>query len=126
MGSPLAGLERDPGQVEQAQHVQVVALVGHGEADQVEVGQRPLGFEREGPAAAAAELIDVHGVGEEHPLAHDVGDLVQMPVDRLESEVRHPHGVRVRIDERDRDATAPVLADRALLGREQGLGLSLQ
>src|SRR5207247_6508978 len=69
---------------------------------------------------------DVLGIGEEEPLAHDVGKRVQMAVDRLEAEVRHPDGVGVRVDEGDRDLPTPVLAHGALLVGEESLELLLE
>ena len=113
--------------VEQPQHVDVVALVGDREADEVEVRRAGRSDSRlNGGVPVRAELLDVLGIGQEHPLAHHVGQQVEVRVDRLEAEVRHAHRVGVRVDQGDRDAAPPVLADRSLLARHPLLNFLLQ
>ena len=51
--------------------------------------------------------------GQEHALAHDVLQLVEEPVDRLEAQVGHSDEVRVRERERDAEAAAVRFADVA-------------
>jgi hypothetical protein len=111
--------QRDAGHVQQPQDVDVVPLVRHREADHLEVGQRPLGLERQRRRRSPSHLVEVGRIGEEDALADHVAQRVQVAVDRLEAEVGHADGVGVRVDERDRDAAAPVLADRPLLLGQQ-------
>ena len=59
----------------------------------------------------ALVLREVLRVGQEHALADDVGERVQVAVDRLEAEVGHAHRVGVRVDQGERDAAPPVLAE---------------
>ena len=110
---------RDTRLAQQAQHIDVVALIGDGEPDDVEVGERSPRLERRGDRFGASALRLVCVVGKEDALADDVGALVEVPVDRLEPEVGHSDGVGVRIDEGYGDLAAPVLADRALFVGEQ-------
>jgi hypothetical protein len=119
VGRPLGRAQSEAAQREQAQDVDVVALVGDREADHVEVGERPLRLQRERRALRALHLDDVGGVRQEHALADHVGQRVEVPVDRLEAQVRHPHRVGVGVHECHGDLAAPVLADRALLSGEQ-------
>src|SRR2546422_5803977 len=74
----------------------------------------------------ALELLDVRGIGEEHPLTHHVGKRVQVAIDRLEAEVRHPDGVGVRVDEGEGDLPSPVLANGALLLGQEALEFLLE
>src|SRR5262249_21199678 len=103
----------------------VVPLVRDREPDQVELGEGALGLERERAAAYPLILRKVLGIGQEHSLADNVGEGVQMSVDGLEPEVRHPDGVGVRIDESERDAATPVLPDGARLLSEEAIGFRL-
>ena len=102
--------------------VDVVALVGHREADEVEVGQRALGLEREGRGAGPPRTRRYPPGSGRNTRSHTTsGQRVQMRVDGLKAEVRHADGVGIGIDEGDRDASAPVLADDALFARDEGL-----
>ncbi len=121
VGTPEGGAARDPRLVQEAHHVDVVALVGDREPDEVEVRQRTPGLERQRHGPGPRALRQVLVVRDEHALAHDVGALVQVPVDRLEAEVRHPDGVGVGVDQGHGDLAAPVLADGALFVVEEGL-----
>ena len=117
----VLGPQRDAGALEKAKGVDVVSLVGDREADEVEVRQRPLGLQREGLGAGPPVLGEVPGIGQEHALAHHVRERVQVAVDGLEAEVRHPHGVGVRVDQGERDTAPPVLPDGAGLLREKAV-----
>jgi len=71
-----------------------------------------------GTAPSASSSPNVFGIGQEDRSPHHVGERVQVAVDRLKAEVRHPDGIRVRVDEGEGDLPSPVLADGApLLGR---------
>jgi hypothetical protein len=54
----------------------------------------------------------------ERALADEVGVGVEQRVNGLQPEVRHPDVIGVRVDDRDRDAAAPVLDDVAALAAE--------
>ena len=125
-GPAIRGPRGDTRHAEEAQHVDVVALVRDGEADDVEVPERAQGLEREGLGAGARVLVGVLGIGEEDALADGVRQRVQVLVDRLEAQVGHAHGIGVGIHEGDRDAAAPVLADRTLFTCDEGLGFLLE
>ncbi len=125
-GPAIGGPQREPRHPQHPDHVDVVALVGHREADQVEVGQRPVGLEREGRGPGAAVLVHVLGIREEDALADHVRERVEVAVDGLEAQVRHADRVGVRIDQRDGHAPAPVLADDALFRGDQLLSLLLE
>ena len=115
----VAGAQRDLRQIEQAQDVDVVALIGDREADHLEIGQRALRLERQRRRRCPPHLLEVRGFGHEHALADHVGQRIEMAIDRLEAEVRHPDSVGIGIDERDRDAAAPVAVHGPLLGGQQ-------
>jgi len=76
--APVRGAQRDPRELEQAQDVDVVALVGHREADQLEIGERALRFQRLRRRRGPPHFLEVGGLGQEHALAHDVGQLVEV------------------------------------------------
>ena len=123
-----AGLrpERDSRRPEEAHRVDVVPFVRDREPDQVEVGERTLGLEREGAGAGPLVLRDVLRVRQEHPLADDAGQLVQVAIDRLEPQVGHPDRVGVGVDESERDPAPPVLPDGAGFLREQPVSFFLE
>ena len=50
---------------------------------------------------------------QEHALAHDVGLVVEQPVDRLEAEVRHPDEIGVRERQGDAQPVGVRLTDVA-------------
>ena len=74
-GMPGAAVGRargNSGHLQQADHVDVVALVGHREADQVEFAEGPERLERERRGLRAQLLVQVLRVGKEHALADHV------------------------------------------------------
>ena len=87
----------------------------------MKVGQRPERLERERLRLCAAHLVQIGRLGHEHALADDVGHRVQVAVDGLETEIRHPDRVGVGIDEGDGDLAAPILDHGSLLFGEQSL-----
>ena len=87
VGRPVRRPERDAGHAEQPERIDEVAFVGDREAHEVEVGEGAARLEGERRGPRAAVLLEVGGVREEDTLAHDVRDLVQVPVDCLEPEV---------------------------------------
>ena len=56
---------------------------------------------------------------QEHALAHDVGLIVEEPVDRLEAQIRHPDEVRVRKREGDAQPIVVRLLHVAALTRQE-------
>jgi hypothetical protein len=125
-GSAVGRARGNPGHPEETDDVQVVTLVGHGEADQVELTEGPEGLERERRGLRAQLLVEVFGVGKEHALADHVRQGVEMGVDGLEAQIGHAHRVGIGIDERDGEPPAAILAAGSLLGREERLSFSLQ
>src|SRR6266508_5423797 len=123
----MASMKGDTGSgFEEAQNVDVVSLVGDGEPDQVEVAERAQRLERKRLGAGTRVLVGILGVGEEDALADGLGQGVQVLVDRLEAQVGHAHRVGIGIDQRNRNAAAPILADDALFRGDETLGFPLQ
>jgi hypothetical protein len=100
--------QRDAGQAEHVEDVQVVVLERHREGHHVELAQRGAAVQAGERRAGALELGAVHVVGEERALADDVRLRVQELVDTLEAEVGHPHEVEVRPAQRDPERAPPV------------------
>ena len=73
LGRRSAARSGQPGHPQEPGDVDVVALVGDREADEIEVRQGALRLERERRRARSRVLVDILGVGKEHPLAHGVG-----------------------------------------------------
>ena len=110
-GPAVPGTERDAGQAEDLEDVEVVVLEGDREGHRVEIPERRVGLEaREGPAGAL-ELGLLGVVRQEGPLAGHVGHPAEHPVDALEAQVRHPDEVQVRVHDghppRARERHAP-------------------
>src|SRR5438034_3893565 len=97
----LPTAERDTGQTEAVEDVQVVALEGDRERHHVEVADGAVlleGSQRARPRGAVA-------VGQEGAVAGDARILGQEPEHGLEAEVRHRDRIRVRVDEAYRQRT---------------------
>src|SRR5207248_10170902 len=102
----LLGPERQAGEIEHLEHVQVVELERDGEADDVELGDRALALPGEERHPRAAELLLVERIGKEDPLADGIVALVEEAVDQLVAEVGHPQPVDVRKGEGETKAPA--------------------
>ncbi len=125
-GTTVRRPRREPRHAEEPHGVDVVALVGHGEADQVEIGERTLRLQREGSGSGPPVLVDVFRVGKEHALAEHLGQSVQMLVDGLKAQVRHADGVRIGIDEGDAHPSAPFFAHDTFFAGNEGLRFLLE
>ncbi len=121
LGLPVDRAGRQAGHAKQPHRIDVIAFVGHREADQIEVLEGALRFQREGRRLGPRVLVEVLGIGEEHALADDVRQRVQVVVDGLKSQVGHADGVGIGIDEGHRYAPSPVLAHHAFLAGDEGL-----
>ena len=107
---------RDAGGLQGPDHVVVVDLVGERVGDDGEVGQRALGFDRDrSERAVVAALVGGRRVVE-RAFADHIGACVEQRVDRLQAEIRHAEVVGVGVDEREREATAPVFGHGAGFG----------
>ncbi len=111
--------QRDAGEAQHLQHVQVVVLERDREGDRVELPQRRPGLEARERAAGPLELGLVLVVGQEGALADDVRGPVEQPVDGLEPQVRHPDEVEVGPDERhpERARAGHVLEEHLRLAK---------
>ena len=100
----------------QAQHgddVGVVPFEGDGEGEHVEVADGGVGLDGPERLARGDLRRQFLAAREEYALAHDIVQLVEEPVDRLEAQVGHSDEVRVRERERDAKAAAVRFADVA-------------
>ena len=101
-----------PARSRMLEDVPVVLLEGERERHHVEVAQRPARLDR--PRLPAV-------LRQEGPLAGRARIGVEEAVDGVQAEVGHPEPVGVRVHERDAQAAAGLLADRAALaGRLEG------
>jgi hypothetical protein len=100
-GATVARAQRDAGEAQDLQNVQVVVLEGDGEGHGIEVPERRVRLEARERTAGALELRLFGVVGEKRPLAGDVREPVEHPVHALEPEVRHPDVVEVGVHEGD-------------------------
>ena len=99
---------RDPGLLERAQDVDDVHLPGERPRQEAEIGKRRPALEGHRGLPLLVE----------EPLAHDIGNPVEEPVDPLEAQVRHPDLVGVREPEgQPVGAEAVRLLGEALAGR---------
>ena len=108
----------NPGEVQDTDEVHFVGLEGDRKRQDVEVAHGRLRLEREKRGARAAIFVELVRVGQEHALAHDVGNLVPELVDRLEADIRHSNVVAVRVGECYAELAAMRLDDGADLGRQ--------
>ena len=93
-------------------YVEIVQLVGYGEGEDIEVGERALRFQADGrfyfepfrfPEDALTDYVIV---------------VIEEAVDGLEAQVGHPQVVGIGIDEGDVYLPAPVLVDSTPLSFE--------
>ena len=84
---PLLGAQRQPGQSQQGEDVGVVPLERDGEREDVEVVDRRLRLDRDNARAGLEEGVQLLLGWQEHALAHDVGLIVEEPVNRLEAQI---------------------------------------
>ncbi len=118
----LLGVDRQPGPPQQRDDVGVVPLERDRERHHVEVGDGRLRFERDEPGATRLELGQGRLRRQEEPLADDVVEIVEQPVDGLEAEVRHPDVVAVRERQGHPEPAGVRLDDVADLARQGGAG----
>ena len=108
--------ERNTGQTETVEDVQVIALERDRERHHVEVADGAVlleGPQRTRPRGALA-------VGQEGPVTGDARILGQEPEHGLEAEVRHPDRIRVRVDQTHRQRTARARSEEPALRGQAG------
>ena len=100
-----------PGEPENGGEVQVIALEGDGEGDQIEAGERALRFQGEERPAGALQLVELVTLRQEGPVTDHLGVRVHHGVDRLEPEVAHGRVVAVGVHQAAGEpaAAAPLL-----------------
>ena len=98
---PVGREERDAGQVERRQDVGVELLVGQGEAEHVELGQRVARLERVERQALALHRVEHVDPRRVRAFGEHVGLLIDDVVEDREAEVGHAEVVDVGEDERD-------------------------
>ena len=119
-GPAVRGPQRDAGQAQHAQDVDVVVLEGDRERHHVEAGageSRVSTVARGCPVRSSSSAST--SSGRKARSQRTSGVRVQHLVDAVEAEVRHPDVVEVRVAERD--AEGPLGRD----GRERHLGLEV-
>ena len=118
-GAPLRGVERQPGQAQEADEVGVVPFERDREREHVEVPHRRAGLHGCQGTRALERRRQLAPPGQEHALAHDVVQAVEQPVDGLEAQVGHPDPIGVRERERDAQPAGVRLAHVADFTREE-------
>ncbi len=115
---PRLGADRDAGEPQHGDDVGVVPFEGDGEGEHVEIAHRKGGLDGAERRPGRELRREIVAARQEHALAHDIIQLVEEPVDRLEAQVGHSDEVRVRERERDAEAAAVRFADVADFARE--------
>ena len=115
---PVRGARRQTREAQERHDIRVVPLERHGKREHVEVRDGGLRFERQQRDGRLQLRLQFLLRGQEHPLAHDVVQIVEEAVDGLEAEARHADVVRVWKGQRDAEAAAVRLAHVADLARE--------
>ena len=96
MARPAFGrVDRNAGEPQEREDVDVVPLERHGKREHVEVAHRRLRLKRDQRRPARDQFGQLLLRRQEHALAHHVVLRVEEAVDGLEAEIRHPDPVSV-------------------------------
>jgi hypothetical protein len=103
--------------MQHTRHVQIVRLKRNRERHDIEIAHGRLRLKREQRRAPLLILAHLALVRQKDALAGDLWNLVENLIQRLKTQVRHPHAVNIRVTQSDAQARPP-LQNPPLLGGE--------
>ena len=121
---PVGGQQRDMGQLQNFQDVEIIRFKGQGEGHGGKVGEGPLGLQGKQGRPGAPVFLELGFVRQKKPFTGKLRMGIEQVVDGLKPEVAHAHVVFVGVDQGHRAAVAPFAHHGAVLPGQQVLKVS--
>ena len=117
----FGGQQRDMGQFQDFEDIKIIGFKGKGEGYGGEVGEGPLGLEREQGRLRALVFLKQGVIRQKNPFTGEIGMGIEKVIDGLKTEIAHAHVIFVGVDQGHRTAVAPFAHHRAVLAGQQVL-----